>query len=432
MSDAYIIRNGRVLDPARGLDEVRDLYMDGGIIVDQPPAGARVLDAAGCLVAPGLVDLHVHLREPGGEENETIESGSRAAARGGFTTIVAMPNTRPPHDTPEIVAFVKRRGDEVGRVRVLPSGAITAGRKGRELANLAALAGAGAVAFTDDGSTVQDDALMRRAMDVARDLGCVIMDHAQDSLIEREGGVMHEGACSRRFGLPGIPTRAEEKIIRRDCELAEATGCAVHIQHVTSAAGADLIRDARARGLRVTGELTPHHLVLCDEDIDPHDANFKMNPPLRSREDREALADAACDGALSCFATDHAPHSADKKARGFLGGPFGIVGLETAIGLTYTALVETGRMDVRAWLHRWTVEPARILGLPTPTLAAGARADVVVIETATAWVVQPNDFLTKSHNTPFGGRTLRGRALATWCGGRLTWAAAHDGPEPAR
>lgn len=421
MSGSYIIRGGRVLDPVTGEDAIRDLCIEGGTFVDRAPTDARIIDAAGRLVAPGFIDLHVHLREPGGEENETIETGSRAAARGGFTTVVAMPNTKPPHDTPETVAFVKRRGDEVGLVRVLPTGAITTGRKGKELTNLAALAGAGAVAFTDDGSTVQDDLLMRRAMDIARDLGRPIMDHAQDNLIERQGGVMHEGECSRRHGLPGIPSYAEEKIIRRDCELAEATGCAMHIQHVTSATGAGLIRAARARGLRVTGELTPHHLVLCDEDIDPLNANFKMNPPLRGREDRAALVQAVCDGALSCFATDHAPHSADKKARGFLKGPFGIVGLETAIGLTYTALVLEGLMDLRTWLHRWTVEPARILGQPAPTLAAGARADVVVIDTTTPWAVRPNELLTKSHNTPFGGRVLRGQAIATLCGGRLTW-----------
>lgn len=423
MSESYLIRGGRVLDPVTGEDAVREVYVADGVFVEQAPAGARVVDATGCLLAPGFIDLHVHLREPGGEENETIETGSRAAARGGFTTIVAMPNTRPPHDTAETVAFVKRRGEEAGLTRVLPTGAITLGRKGKELTNLAALAGAGAAAFTDDGSTVQDDLLMRRAMDVARDLGRVIMDHAQDNLMERQGGVMHEGECSRRFGLPGIPTFAEEKIIRRDCELAEATGCAVHIQHVTSAAGAALIRAARARGLHVTGELTPHHLVLCDEDIDPANANFKMNPPLRSREDRAALVQAVCEGTLSCFATDHAPHSSDKKARGFLKGPFGIVGLETAIGLTYTALVATGLMDLRTWLQRWTVEPARILGLPAPTLAPGARADLVVIDTTTPWAVRPNELVTKSHNTPFAGRILRGRARATWCGGRLTWSA---------
>lgn len=410
-----------MLDPATGEDAVREIHIADGRIVAHPPDGAEVIDARGRLVTPGLIDLHVHLREPGGEENETLETGSRAAARGGFTTIVAMPNTKPPHDTPETVAFVARRGAEIGLTRILPSGAITMGRKGKELTNLAALAGAGAVAFTDDGSTVQDDAVMRRAMDVARDLNRPLMDHAQDNLIERQGGVMHEGEVSERLGLPGIPTYAEERIIRRDIELAEATGVALHIQHVTSAAGAALIRAARARGLQVTGELTPHHLALCDEEIDPENTSYKMNPPLRSRDDRAALRAAAIDGTLSCFATDHAPHSADKKARGFLKAPFGLIGLETAIGVTWTELVHTGELDALAWLRRWTTEPARILRLPPPSLAPGAVADVILIDVDAPWVVHPNEFATKSHNTPFTGRELYGRAVATWLAGRRVW-----------
>ncbi len=421
MTASFILSGGRILDPATGEDNVRDLFIANGRIAEHPPAGAEIIDARGRLVTPGLIDLHVHLREPGGEENETLETGSRAAARGGFTTIVAMPNTRPPHDTAETVAFVARRGAEIGRTRILPSGAITVGRKGRELTNLAALAGAGAVAFTDDGSTVQDDALMRRAMDIARDLDRPIMDHAQDNTIERQGGVMHEGDASRRLGLPGIPTEAEARIVRRDIELAEATGCAVHIQHVTSAAGANLIRAARARGLRVTGELTPHHLALCDEDIDPGNTNFKMNPPLRTRADRDALRAALLDGALSCFATDHAPHSADKKARGFLKAPFGIVGLETAIGVTWTLLVRGEWMTPLDWLRRWTVEPARVIGLNSPTLAPGAPADVALLDVESPWIVHPNEFETKSHNTPFANWTLYGRAVATWLAGRLVW-----------
>lgn len=422
MPDACILRGGRALDPASGHDEVRDVYIEGDRIADRPPPRARVVDATGKVVMPGLIDLHVHLREPGGEENETLETGSRAAARGGFTTIVAMPNTRPPHDTPETVAFVARRGAEIGMTRILPSGAITVGRKGQALTNLAALAGAGAAAFTDDGSTVQDDALMRRAMDIARDLRRPIMDHAQDSQIERQGGVMHEGEVSRRLGLPGIPTFAEERIIRRDIELAEATGCALHIQHVTSRAGVELIRAARARGLSVTGELTPHHLALCDEDIDPHNTSFKMNPPLRSRDDRDALEAAVIDGTLSCFATDHAPHSADKKARGFLKAPFGLIGLETAIGITWSRLVRIGKMDPLAWAHRWTVEPARIIHRPRPSLLPGSVADLVLLDVESPWVVVPNTFATKSHNTPFAGHTLHGRAIATWLAGRLVWS----------
>lgn len=421
MADSFIVKNARVLDPSINTDEVRDVFVADGLVVAHAPRGAQTINGSGKLLVPGLIDIHVHLREPGGEESETLETGSRAAARGGFTTIVAMPNTRPAHDTAETVGFVARRGAEIGRTRILPSGAITVGRKGEELTNLAALAGAGAPAFSDDGTTVQDDALMRRAMDIARDLNRPIMDHAQDSLIEREGGVMHKGEVSERLGLPGIPTFAEERIIRRDIDLAEATGCALHIQHVTSRIGAELIRAARARGVKVTGELTPHHLVLCDEDVDPNNTSYKMNPPLRTCDDRDALEAALLNGTLSCFATDHAPHSADKKARGFLKAPFGIVGLETAVGITWTHLVRTGKMQPLDWLRRWTMEPARIIHRPAPSLAPGSVADLALLDVTSPWVVQPNDFATKSHNTPFAGRTLCGHAVATWLEGRLVW-----------
>lgn len=421
MAGSFIIKDARTLDPATGTDEIRDIFVADGYIVATPPPDAQTINGQGRLLTPGLIDIHVHLREPGGEESETLETGSRAAAQGGFTTIVAMPNTRPAHDTAETVAFVARRGAEIGLARILPSGAITVGRKGRELTNLAALAGAGAVAFSDDGTTVQDDSLMRRAMDIARDLNRPIMDHAQDRLIEQQGGVMHEGEASKRLGLPGIPTFAEERIIRRDIELAEATGCALHIQHVTSRIGAELIRAARARGVNVTGELTPHHLALCDEDVDPKNTSFKMNPPLRSRDDRDALEAALLDGTLSCFATDHAPHSADKKARGFLKAPFGIVGLETAVGITWTHLVRAEKMRPMDWLRRWTTEPARMIGRPAPSLTPGAIADLTLLDVATPWVVHPNNFATKSHNTPFTGRTLYGRAVATWLDGLLIY-----------
>ncbi len=421
MSASFILRGGRVLDPATHRDEVADLYIQDGRITDHAPSDARVLEVHGYLVVPGLIDLHVHLREPGGEENETIATGSLAAARGGFTTVVAMPNTKPAHDTPETVSLVKRRGEEAGLTRVLPAGAITRERKGQTLTDMAALQAAGAVAFTDDGSTVQDDAVMESGMREAARLGLPLMDHAQDNLVERQGGVMHEGEMSRRFGLPGIPSSAEERIIRRDIALAAKTGVRLHIQHVTAAEGAAAIREARARGLPVTAELTPHHLALCDEDIDPGNADFKMNPPLRSSADRAELIKACLDGTLSCFATDHAPHSAEKKARGFLKGPFGLVGLETAIGVTWTELVEKGLLSPRDWLVRWTREPARVLGFVEPALAPGARADVAVLDVTRPWTVDRANLASKSKNTPFHGRTLTGRAVATWCAGRLVW-----------
>ncbi|OQW97143.1 MAG: hypothetical protein BWK77_02540 [Verrucomicrobia bacterium A1] len=418
------IRGARLVDPAASRDETADLFVRDGLIAPlppAPPADAEVIEAAGLVLAPGFMDLHVHLREPGGEEAETIETGSRAAARGGFTAVVAMPNTKPPLDTPERVAFVRRRGEEVGLVRVIPSACITAGRDGRELADLAALANAGAGAFTDDGSTVPADDVMRRALVAARELRLPVMDHAQDRELEKNG-VMHEGEFSKHWKLPGIPAEAESRMVARDIELARETGSAVHIQHVSAKESVRLIREARARGVAVSGELTPHHLALIDADVNPDDANYKMNPPLRSREDREALIEAIVDGTLETFATDHAPHSAAAKGRGFLQAPFGIVGLETAVGITYTELVKRGLLDLTAWVQRWTAGPARILGLPAPSLRPGAAADLVLLDLDSEWTVRAETFLSRSRNTPFAGRKLFGRAVRTILGGRTTWA----------
>ena len=423
MNKAIYIRGGRLIDPSANTDEVRDLFIKDGVIVETPadvPAGSEVIEAKGLVVVPGLIDVHVHLREPGGEDAETIETGSRAAAHGGFTTIVAMPNTKPPLDTPERVAFVKRRGEEVGLVQVIPSACITAGRDGRDVADLKALVEAGAGVFTDDGSTVASDETMKRAMTLAAALNMTIMDHAQDREMEKDG-VMHEGEFSKHWKLPGIPSEAEIKVIRRDIDLARRTGCAVHIQHVSTKEGAGLIREARARRLKVSGELTPHHLALTDADIKEGDTNYKMNPPLRSAADRAALVHAIVDGSLQAFATDHAPHTAAAKARGFLQAPFGIIGLETAVGVTYTELVVSGLMDLGAWIHRWTTGPARVLGLPDPGFKPGAPADVTVLDLNKTWTVRSREFLSKSRNTPFEGRKLAGRAVRTICRGRTTW-----------
>ena len=421
MSTSWIVRNGTLLDPATGVQERGDLFIADGHSVDSAPQRAREIDASGLTVMPGLIDVHVHFREPGHEGTETIATGSHAAARGGFTTVVTMPNTRPSVDTPEQVRFQLERAAAAGAVELLPSACITRERRGGELADLAGLHRAGAAAFTDDGSTVADDALMQRAMERSAELGVPIMDHALDPILAGRG-VLHDGEAAQRLGLPGIPAEAEDKIVARDIELAASTGCAMHIQHVTSGTSARLIADAAARGLPVSGEATPHHLALSDADITTDDGNFKMNPPLRSPADREALIQGILDDSLSVLATDHAPHLESLKAKGILKAPFGVVGLETAIGVTYQVLVVERGMNVLDWLRRWTAGPAALLGRPCPSLAPGSRADIVLADLQSEWVVNPSEFLSLSLNTPFAGRHCRGQAVLTLKSGRITWA----------
>ena len=424
MHKPIYIRNGLLIDPSQDRSENADLFiLDGRIapLPATPPADALVIDASGLVVAPGFIDLHVHLREPGGEDAETVETGSKAAARGGFTTIVSMPNTLPPIDIPDRVAFVKKRAGDVGLVRVLPSACITQGREGLVLTELEQLALAGAAAFTDDGSTVPADELMRLAMERAARLSLPVMDHAHHRDLERKG-VMHEGEFSKRWKLPGIPSAAESRVVERDIDLARRTGCSLHIQHVSTRESVELIRRARGQGLRITGEATPHHLALTDADIDPANANFKMNPPLRSREDRQALIDGIRDGVLTTFATDHAPHTAQAKARGFLEAPFGIVGLETAVGITHTLLVKPGIIDRPTWIRRWTVGPAQVLGLKPPSLVTGATADLVLLDLSKEWTVRADQFQSRSRNTPFEGWKLTGQAAVTIRQGKITWS----------
>lgn len=423
MNTAWKIVGGRLVDPFNGTNVVGDLWIADGRLSHTAPKGVtsgfREIDARGKVVVPGFIDLHVHFREPGNTDAETILTGSRAAAAGGFTTVVTMPNTDPPVDSAERVAWQSEEGRKVGLVRLAPSGCITAGRKGREVADLAAMARAGAVAFTDDGATVADDAVMRKAMTVAAGLGIPVMDHALDPFLAGRGA-MNAGVCSERVGLPGIPAEAETSIVARDIRLAIETGARLHLQHLSAAGSVQQVRLARERGARVSAEATPHHLALCDEDVlvERPDA-FKMNPPLGSRNDRETLLGGVASGAITVLATDHAPHRAADKAKGFLAAPFGVVGLETAIGVTFTLLVKSGRMSLLDWVRRWTLGPAEVLGGACPNLAAGSVADVAVLDLETPWRVDPDQFQSKGRNTSFAGKSLVGKAVWTFCGGKL-------------
>lgn len=421
-SSPILIRGARLIDPVDGRDIAgTDLGVADGRIVDARsiPSDARVINASGLVLSPGFVDVHVHLREPGGEASETVATGSRAAAAGGFTTVVAMPNTRPPLDTPEALRLVIQRAEAAGFARVVPSACMSRGRQGRELADLRALADAGAGAFTDDGSTVTGD-VMEQSLRLAATLGRPVMDHAQDPALD-PGGVMHAGEFSRKAGLPGISSASEYRIVERDISLARKTGGHIHIQHISARESVELIRAARAEGVRVTAEVTPHHLALTDADVDPADPNYKMNPPLRGAADRSALLAAVADGTIEALATDHAPHA---NKGDFRTGPFGIIGLETAIGITYTELVRTGAMDLSTWVHRWTVGPWGILGQPPRSLAPGQPADLVLMDLDSTWTIDTARFVSRSRNSPFGGRSVVGRAVLTLLAGRITWDAA--------
>jgi dihydroorotase len=423
MNNTWFINQGRIIDPVNRRDEIADLFIKDGVIATVPkkvPAGVPVVNAAGLVVAPGLIDLHVHFREPGNENAETIESGCRAAAHGGFTTVVIMPNTTPATDNAGMISAIRAKAESIGLVTVLPTGCITRDRRGTELAELAAMAKAGAVAFTDDGSTVPDGKLMANAMKAAKMLGIVVMDHALDPALAGNG-VMHEGNRSRKLGLPGIPSAAESEIVKRDIALAEETGCRIHIQHVSAKESVELIREARRRGLPVSGEATPHHLALIDDDVTGADTNMKVNPPVRSKADRQAILAAVADGTLEILATDHAPHTGEDKSKGFIKAPFGMVGLETAVGVTFTLLVKSGLMSINDWLARWTAGPAHVLGLQSPSLSGGQPADLVLLDLESGWTVNAADFLSKSRNTPFNGRKLSGRAVCTFHAGLMTW-----------
>ena len=423
--ESLLIRGGRIVDPANGTDEVADLLIQDGGVADMggriSPRDVPVLDATGLVVAPGFIDSHVHLREPGFEHKEDIASGTSAAAAGGVCAVVAMPNTEPPPDSAAAVAAFHRRS-AAALTRVYTVGCITRGRAGEELAPLPELAAMGVVAFSDDGDPVNSADLMARALALAHGSGRPLFPHEEVKRITA-GGCMHEGAVSARLGVRGMPAAGEEEMIARDIELVRRTGGALHLAHISTAGAVDLVRQAKADGLPVTCEVLTHHFVLTDEAVALHGTAAKMSPPLRSAADVEAMLAGLADGTIDTIATDHAPHTAEEKALPLEEAPFGIVGLETGIGLTLTYLVDPGVLDLSAAIDRWTWGPARVFGLPGGKLSPGDPGDVSVIDVAKEWRVEPAEFRSKSANTPFAGYELRGRAVATVVGGRVVYRA---------
>jgi dihydroorotase len=423
-----LIRGGRVLDPSSGTDAVLDVLLADGRVARvgqgiDAPEGAEVVDASGMIVSPGLIDVHVHLREPGQEHKETIRTGARAAAAGGFTAVVAMPNTDPPIDSPAAVGFVRAAGLRADGARVYPSGCITMGQAGDQLTEFGELIGAGAVCVTDDGRPVSSAGMMRMALEYAQTFDLPVAVHAEELALSK-GGSMNEGIIATRLGLTGIPNASEDVMIARDLMLAELTGGRLHIQHVATRGGVQLIRAAKERGIRVTAEASPHHFTLTDEAVGSYHTNAKMNPPLRSEADRDAVREGVRDGTLDVIATDHAPHHYDEKEQAFEDAPNGIVGLETSLGLAYTELVESGLIGLPTLIERMSCQPARALSLPGGTLAEGSPADVTIFDPRIEWKVKPADFLSMSRNTPFAGRVLRCRAVRTVVGGATVWSAA--------
>jgi dihydroorotase len=428
-----LVRGGRVVDPSSGLDGVLDLLIDGGSIA---AVGAglgvspdRTIDAGGLVVVPGLIDMHVHLREPGYEAKETIATGVRAAVRGGFTTVCAMPNTDPVNDRREVTERILAGARREGRANVLPIASVTRGSRGEELVDMRDLLAAGAVAFSDDGRPVADSRIMRRALEAAAAAGALVIDHCEDRALS-EGGVMQEGRISARLGLTGIPSASEDVMIARDIILAEALGTGVHIAHISTAAGVRMVGEAKVRGVRVSAEATPHHLILADENIVTPDPDFKMNPPLRAAADRAALAEGLRTGVVDIIATDHAPHTAEEKGRPFPVAPFGIVGLETAVSLILDRFVRTGTIALGRFVDLLSTNPARLLGLAAKgRIAAGADADLTLLDLDLPVKVDKSRFESKGRNTPFDGWALRGGPVMTIVGGRIVYP--FDGGSPS-
>lgn len=436
--NSWRITGGRIIDPNRNPDQVSDLTVLDGVIAESAGASdVPVFDADGLIVAPGLIDIHVHLREPGGEHKETIATGTSAAVAGGFTTVACMPNTTPTLDSPEQIAWVSERARVTGACRVLPIAALTLGRQGRQLVDFDALQQAGAVAFSDDGDGIEDDRLMQVALEGVRSVGSLLIQHCEDKRFSA-GGVMHAGPAADRLKLPGQSPRAEEDMLERDLELVRRIGTRYHVCHVSTARSVDLVRRAKVDGLPVTAEVCPHHLTLCDQDVldSGGDPNFKMNPPLRPKRDVQACVAGLLDGTIDCLVTDHAPHASEEKSVGFAAAPFGIIGLETALSLAHSVLSaneprtsahESSRptkSSTALWMtliRLMSTAPARVLCLSPPTLAPGCPADITIIDPAACWTVDPDKFASKASNTPYTGWSMIGRPAATFVAGQLCY-----------
>ncbi len=423
---ALLIKNGRVIDPSSGHDAVADVWIEDGVIKgvgpNLSPANTEVFDATGLIVAPGFIDMHVHLREPGFEHSETIESGARAAAAGGFTSICPMPNTAPVNDSPTVTTYIIEKARRHAVVNVFPIGAITRGSKGEELAAIGSMRQAGAVAISDDGRPVMNAQLMRRAMEFARSFHMPVINHCEDLHLSA-GGDMHEGVESVRLGLRGIPGSSEDVMVARDILLAELTGARYHVAHISSRHSVEMVAYAKRKGLPITSEATPHHLTLTDAGMIPYDSNYKMKPPLRSSSDVNAVVEGVVNGAIDAIATDHAPHAGSEKMQEFEKCPFGIIGLETALGIALDRLLHSGKIDIKRFIELFTINPARILGLDRGTLAPGAPADVTVFSTEQQWTYDVNKSFSKSRNTPFDGARFRGGPVATVVAGQIVWKA---------
>ena len=420
-----VLRGGRVLDPSTNTDHAGDVVIIDGRVASVESRttsveDAEIIDCDGLIVSPGFIDVHCHLREPGREDVETIATGARAAAAGGFTAVCAMPNTDPVTDNQAAVGFIIRQAQRAQASRVHVIGAISVGQKGETLAEFGEMVAAGAVAVSDDGRPVVSAQLMRTALEYARSFAIPVIDHCEEPTLS-QGGSMNEGIISARLGLKGIPSEAEEIMVIRDILLARRTGGHVHLAHMSTVGSVELIRWGKERGINVTAEVCPHHISLTEERVVGYDTNAKMNPPLRTARDVEALRDAVKDGTIDMIATDHAPHHYDEKEREFADAPNGIVGLETALAVSVTNLVESGHIDFRTLVEKMSCAPARLFNLPGGTLARGAAADVTVFDPGASWQVDPSAFLSKGRNTPYAGMSLKGKAVATIVGGKLVY-----------